>query len=163
MRGEQSVINQKVLKHPDNPVKENVKGISAEKIIAVIEEEYWSEWQKKLNYAPVGGVYVRNIGTFFVGFSALKGYIRKLIRHIRSKREFIEKCREEENIGSLEVAVKAETDLIRKLGIAWKQLEEQRILFILRILRWNKKMVEKGTPEKIKVHYERFEWSFISK
>ena|SRR6185437_4024394 len=163
MRGEQSVINQKVVRHPDNPIRVSIGGKTPEEIIRVIEKEYWDEWSRKLNFSTTGVVYCHNLGQFYLGFSQLKGYIRVLIKNIRSKREAIILYDKEGRHSSKQLMIDQEADLVLKLRCAWKQLDEQRMLFILRIIRWNKKLVEKGEPERIKVHYERIDFKFINR
>lgn len=163
MRGEQSVINQKVLKHLNNPIKDSIGGKTPEEIIRVIEKEYWDEWVRKLNFSTTGVVYCHNLGKFYLGFSQLKGYIRTLIKNIRSKRESIITYDKEGRHSSKQLVMDQEADLVLKLRCAWKQLDEQRMLFILRTIRWNKKLVEKRESERIKIHYDRIDFKFINK
>lgn len=163
MRGEQSVINQKVFKHLDNPIKTSIGGKTPEEIIKVIEKEYWDEWVRKLNFSTTGVVFCKNLGQFHLGFSQLKGYIRTLVKNIRSLRESSKRYELEGRHSAKELVDNKEKDLVLKLQCAWKQLDEQRILFILRILRWNKKLRARGEPERIKVHYENINFSFVNK
>ena len=163
MRGEQSVINQRVLKHSDNPIKESIGSKSPEDIIKCIEQDYWNEWRRKLNFSTTGVVYCKHLGQFHLGFSQLKGYIRSLISNIRKKRIAIKRYEKEGRWTAKKTTEGIELDLVLKLRAALSQLDEQRTLFILRTIRWNKKLRARGEDYRIKCNYEQWNFSFVNK
>ena len=98
----------------------------------------------------------------FRSYSPLKGYIRGLIKHLRYIRKNIEKLKNENPDFDADnsMNVDMEKSMTIKLRAAWEQLDQLKIIMIMRIIRWNEKQKLLGTPEKIKRHYERLEWSF---
>ena len=159
MRGETFIINKKILEHPDCPIKEAIGSVSPERIIEVIEAEYWDEWNRLLSYAETSSVYCRNIGSFYVDHSKLRGHMwyilgklkefRKILTNFKGtdkKRKFIEDY---------------QANLKEKFRCCWKQWEEQRVMFILRTIKWNNKLRARGEEERIKYNYEQWNWSFV--
>lgn len=163
MRGEQSVINQRVLNHSENLIKDSIAHRSPEEIIKCIEYEYWEEWKRKLNFNHTGVIFCKHIGQFHLGFSQLKGYIRSLIINIRNKRKLIKRYEKQGRHSSKKLVQNGEKDLVLKLKAAWAQLEEQRILFILRTIRWNERLIKKKESHRIKYNYEQWNFSFVNK
>ncbi len=162
MRGEASVLNKIIVEHHDNHIKEDIGGVSKARITEVINAEFWKEFKRRIDFSEEPSLYVDGLGTFFTKYSYLKGHIRSVIRQLRRLRKRIEKLKAEKKSfnpdNSMTVAI--EKQLVFKLRAAWRQLDKMRMNMILRIIIWNKKQIKLGTPERIKRHYEKFNWSF---
>ena len=158
MRGEQFLINQKVLEHPENPIKNSIGELTPEDIIEVIEKEYWNEWQRLISHAETSSIYCRNIGKFYVGYSQLRGHMWGLLAKLKSIRKRLKTF-----VGSDEKKqeiLESQENYRKKFRACWKQWDEQRKMFILRTLNWNDRLRKKGEESRIKCHYEQWNWSF---
>lgn len=161
MRGEQFIINALVLKHPENPIKEEIMEKSPEKIIEVIQDEYWKEWKRKLTYSEFSSINAVYLGSFTTDLWELKSYIGGLIKQIRILDARIAKFKENpmyDEKNSMSYYLRE--DCYKKLRITLKQLDERRKIMILRYLKWAKKKKEVGEEWKIKRNYEWFDFSF---
>lgn len=118
MIGSQLVINPYILLDKDCPITK-IKNHSPERIVDVITQEFWKEWQHLLVYSESTHIHVKNLGMFELKYSKLRGYIRKLVKVIRGMREdpVIQ-----ENLYNPETKVGATyLQRIEDLKIAWKQ------------------------------------------
>ncbi len=159
MRGESFIINKKILENPGCPIKETIGEISPERIIQVIEDEYWNEWNHLLSYAETSSIYCRNLGKFYVGYSQLRGHMWYLLKELKKLRSSLETFEgKEENRLFLQ---KKQADYKEKFRCCWMQWEEQRKMFILRTINWNNRLRAKGEEHRIKCHYEQWNWSFV--
>ena len=162
MRGEQILITKKVLNHGDNPIQKDIRGISKEKIIDTILNEYHSTFKRKLTNTDSNCVYMRHLGSFFTVLTRLKGYIRKAIDRLRKLRKRVEILSlSPDFVKEKSMTWLIERDLTKKVGFAWKQLDQRRELMIMSYLRYNKRVREKGEEYKIKYNYEWYPFKFL--
>lgn len=162
MRGEQILITQRLLKSDKNPIKEDIKGISKEKIIDTILSEYYNTFSRKLTGSESNCITMSNLGSFFTDLSRLKGYIRRSIVRVRKLRIRVAILEQKPGfIKEESMTWIIERDLTRKIGFAWKQLDQRRELMIMRYLRYNDRLRDKKEEHKIKYNYEWYPFKFL--
>lgn len=161
MIGEIQIINRFLAESENNPIKKDIGRHDYKHIISVINDEYWKEFVRKLEYCPSSSISVEKIGNWTIQYSPFKKYIRDLIKLLRNKQEFLKKLSEnkefDEEQSRTAMYVK---DLRLKLSVAWKQLEEQRKIYILRYLLYTYKKQLKDPTFKPKYDYTWFPYSF---
>ena len=136
MIGEITLINRFLAESKDCPIKGNMGKHDAKHIISVINDEYWKEFVRKLEFAPTSTIYLDELGFWTITYSHFKKYIRDLIKEIRKKQDYLNNVVSKNPDFNPEnsITVEAIKDLRKKLSVSWIQLEEQRKLFILRYL-----------------------------
>ena len=156
MIGNSSLINHKVKNHPDCPIKEDIGEKSILKVIDVIQDEYWREVKRQMVNSPNQVILLRYLGKFVAKNRNLRAHIRRLIKDIR-------KIKENTLFGIKTEGILAITyeNKMWELRNSWQQLEQMRKVYITRTIAYNEKLVKKGTPEKIKLHYERNDYKFL--
>ena len=163
MRGEQFILNKLILDHPDNPIQKDIVDKSRLKIIEVIEDEFWKEFRRKIDFSNDPVIMIPFLGKFSTRYSPLKGYIRASVRRLRRLRKRIAILKEKKNFDpEKSMTVMIERQLVLKVRASWKQLDQMRMTMIARIIVWNEKQRKLGTPEKIKRDYAQLEWKFKS-
>lgn len=162
MRGEQILILKKIIEHEGNPIPTNIKGVDKEKIVTTILNEYHNTFKRKLTFTDSNCIIMRNLGSFYTNLSRLKGYIWQCIKRIRKLRERVRMLSENPGfVKEQSMTWLIERDLTRKLGFAWKQLDQRRELMIMSYLRYNSRLKKKGEEHKIKYNYEWYPFKFI--
>ena len=161
MRGEPFILNKIVLNHPDNPITD-IGDKTALKIIDIIQDEYWNEFRRRLDFSTNPVIVLDNLGCVFPRYSPLKGQIRNMIRFIRRLDKRIQRQKDNNKnfdpLNSMTVAIREST--IVKLRASLAQLDQMRITRIARIMKWNEKQRLLGTPERIKIDYATWGLSF---
>lgn len=161
MRGEINLINRGLYESENNPIKKDIGKHSALHIIAVINDEYWKEWRRKMEYCGDSCIYARELGGFKINFSKCKKYIRTLIREIRKKRATLENLRKDPTFKDEESRTFVELGtLTLKLKAALSQIEENRKLYILKYLIYTHNKLQKDPTFKPKYNYTWFPYSF---
>lgn len=160
MRGEQSIINNLVLKHPECPIKDKIGKYEAAYIIKVIEDEYWREWKRKLEFASNSVIFCKGLGSFFIDLRQLKSNIRLLIKMLRGLKRKQEEFKLKNNRNNVVLDVHINNTTL-KLRASWAQLEEQRKIIISKWIRWNTKKRKMREEHKIRYDYEQWNFSFI--
>jgi len=162
MIGEIQLINRFLAESPDCPIKGKIGKHDAKHIISVINDEYWKEFVRKLEYSPNSTIIADELGRWTITYSHFKKYIRDLIIQIRSKEKFLkEVASKNENFNpDSSITVENIKDLRLKLSFAWKQLEEQRKLHILRYLLYTYKKQSQNPDFKPNKNYTWFPYSF---
>ena len=161
MIGEILVINKFLSESDKNPIKKNIGKHDPRHIISVINDEYWKEFVRKLEFCPTSTIVADNLGIWTIRYSPFKKYIRDIIKQLRDKRAYLEKLRENLNFDESNSVIASQIrDLKLKLQVALKQLEEQRKIYILRYLLYTYKNKVKNSDFKPKYDYTWFPYSF---
>lgn len=164
MRGELFLIRQKLLKEEKSPIAKKISNKEPDVIIDTILDEYWKHFNRKMQFTTKNCLIATNLGSFVTDLSKLKGYIRKLIIKIRKLRKRIEVLQQNPDYNPLQsMTYMIERDLTKKLGFAWKQLDERRELMIMRYLRYYHRCRLRGEHHKIKYDYEWYGFKFLKK
>ena len=161
MRGEISLINKAVVEDTKCPVKDSIGGLDPLRIVSVINDEYWKEFKRKMDYTPASAIKVVGLGRWSFSYSYFKRYIRELIRSIRATRIRLKRLQENPefvNENSLTWILLKDMEL--KLQISLKQLNEQRAIYILKILSYMCKKRATDPNFTYKVDYTWFPYSF---
>lgn len=162
MIGEILVINKYLSESKDNPIKSKLGKHEPSHIIAVINDEYWKEFTRKLELVPNSTIHVDNLGNWTISYSKLKGYIRGIIKELKNKKSFLEKLKKKPNFDiSNSIVNQNIIDLEIKLKNAWSQLEEQRKMFIIRVYKHTKKKQQTDPNYKPKKDYTWYPYSFL--
>lgn len=89
MIGNQAMINQQLLEHEDNLIKEPIGDLEAMDIIYVITDEYWKQWRRILTHSDKAHIYAPGLGEFSLMYGKSKSYLRKLLARLRNiKRKY---------------------------------------------------------------------------
>lgn len=149
------MINHKIKGNPDCTLRD-IGDKTAIKIIDVIQDEFWREWKRLMVYSDAQVIEIKYLGQFKVDNRPLRGHIRTLLRQIRKMRLHPEFGTKEEGMSYVMY-----TNKMRELKSCWSQLEEIRKIWIARTIVYNRKLRERGTPEKIKWDYEKNDYKFL--
>lgn len=161
MIGEIQLINRFLAESENCPIKDKIGKYDPKHIISVTNDEYWKEFVRKLEYAPHSSIRVERLGSWSIQYSPFKKYIRDLIRTLRDKRAFLKKLSENANFDEEQSRTASYIkDLKLKISVAWKQLEEQRKIYILRYLLYTYRKQLKDPTFKPKYDYTWFPYSF---
>lgn len=161
MRGEIALINKEVLKLEENPIKKPIGKHEALHLIAVINDEYWKEWRRKLETIPHCTLVATRLGSWTVTYSKLKHYIRDLVKEIRKCRAAVERMSKDPSFVKENSYRWVYMKTIEgKLQAAWSQLEEQRKIHILRYLLYTNRKRQVDINFKPNKDYTWYDWSF---
>ena len=77
------LVNTQLVNHPDNPIKEPIKGYLWQTLYMVITDEYWKQWKKRLILLPIHILKMEGFGLFVLRYSRARNYMRLLLSKIK--------------------------------------------------------------------------------
>lgn len=162
MKGDIDIVNKMVANSDKCPVKDDIGKHDVLHIISVINDEFFKEFKRKLDYSHCSSIKMEHLGNFTVMYSPLKGHIHQLIILLRKLRALMKKNVETKPNYKMEESemfiYSKEVEL--KLKAAWAQLEEQRKIYILKYLLFTNKKRLKNPDFKPNKNYTWFDYSF---
>lgn len=145
MVGNQVLVNTQLVNHPDNPIKEPIKGVSVTDIIYVITDEYWKQWKKKINTSPNPYIKMEGFGLFVLRYSRARNYMRLLLSKIKWYRvKHADKYQNPETrAGAVYQA------MVNRFKVLWIQGDQVKHEYNERIARWKQKKAKRELNEQV--------------